>query len=58
MTGFLAHEWLRAHQAPFDLRHEAGLERPLLVAVWSAGPEGRPVCRWAVSPWNDEDDPH
>ena len=58
MTGFLANEWLRTHQASFDLRRGTGLERPRLVAVWSVGPEGRPVCRWSVSSRNDEDDPH
>jgi hypothetical protein len=68
MTGFLTHEWLRTHQTSFDLRRMAALERPRLVAIWSVGPEGRPVCHWSichgpachasVERWNDEDDPH
>lgn len=53
MTGFLANVWLRTHQASFDLRRDAGIARPRLVAVWEIGSEGRPVCRW-----KEEDNPH
>ncbi len=53
MTGFLTHEWLRTHQASFELRRDAGVDRPRLAAIWEIGPEARPVCRW-----KEEDDPN
>lgn len=53
MTGFLAFEWLRTHEASFKVRRDVGLDRPRLIAAWEVGTDGRPVCRW-----KEEDSPH
>jgi hypothetical protein len=53
MTGLLTYDLLRTHEASLDFLWDVAVDRPRLVAAWTVGPDGRPVCRWKA-----EDDPH
>jgi hypothetical protein len=46
MTGLLTYDLLRIHEADFDPHPDAVVDRPALVAVWTVGPDGKPVCGW------------
>jgi hypothetical protein len=46
MTGLLTCDLLRTHEASFEIHPDVAVDRPRLIAEWTAGPDGRPVCRW------------
>jgi len=56
MTRFLSLDLLRANEAPFWPGAESAGAQPraVLIADWTVGPDGRPVCRWQI---DDDTDP-